>query len=96
VPRSLATPRSSTRRRTGDGAWDDHVHYGVWQLPDPVAAPGVWCTDLVSGTRRCHAGTLSSRRRRSMGRRPGRCGWARSCRWTGSGAAPATAPGSAL
>ncbi|HUY50391.1 MAG TPA: hypothetical protein VMV92_32575 [Streptosporangiaceae bacterium] len=33
-------------------AWDDHVHYGVWQLPDPVAAPGVWCTDLVSGTRR--------------------------------------------
>ncbi|MFZ0001619.1 MAG: hypothetical protein WAK76_19180, partial [Trebonia sp.] len=33
-------------------AWDDHVHYGVWQLPDPVAAPGVWCTDLVTGTRR--------------------------------------------
>jgi hypothetical protein len=33
-------------------AWDDHVHYGVWQLPDPVPAPGVWCTDLVSGTRR--------------------------------------------
>jgi hypothetical protein len=32
--------------------WDGHVHYGVWQLPDPVAAPGVWCTDLVSGTRR--------------------------------------------
>ena len=33
-------------------AWDDHVHYAVWQLPDPVAAPGVWCTDLVTGTRR--------------------------------------------
>ena len=33
-------------------AGDDHVHYGVWQLPDPVPAPGVWCTDLVSGTRR--------------------------------------------
>ncbi len=33
-------------------AWDDQVHYGVWQLPDPVPAPGVWCTDLVSGTRR--------------------------------------------
>ncbi len=28
------------------------MHYGVWQLPDPVPAPGVWCTDLVSGTRR--------------------------------------------
>ena len=33
-------------------AWDGHVHYGVWQLPDPVPAPGVWCTDLVTGTRR--------------------------------------------
>ncbi|MGH3272548.1 MAG: hypothetical protein ACRDN1_26290 [Trebonia sp.] len=43
VPRELAA---------GASAWDDHVHYGVWQLPDPVAAPGVWCTDLVSGTRR--------------------------------------------
>lgn len=32
--------------------WDDHVHYGIWQLRDPVPAPGVWCTDLVSGTRR--------------------------------------------
>jgi hypothetical protein len=43
VPRELAARAS---------AWDEHVHYGVWQLPDPVAAPGVWCTDLVSGTRR--------------------------------------------
>jgi hypothetical protein len=43
VPREFAAQAS---------AWDDHVHYGVWQLPDPVAAPGVWCTDLVSGTRR--------------------------------------------
>ena len=33
-------------------AWDEHVHYAVWQLPDPVPAPGVWCTDLVTGTRR--------------------------------------------
>jgi len=43
VPRELAAQAS---------AWDDHVHYAVWQLPDPVPAPGVWCTDLVSGTRR--------------------------------------------
>jgi hypothetical protein len=43
VPRELAARAS---------AWDNHVHYGVWQLPDPVPAPGVWCTDLVSGTRR--------------------------------------------
>jgi hypothetical protein len=41
VPRKLAARAS---------AWDEHVHYGVWQLQDPVAAPGVWCTDLVSGT----------------------------------------------
>lgn len=43
VPEELAAQAS---------AWDEHVHYGVWQLPDPVAAPGVWCTDLVTGTRR--------------------------------------------
>ncbi len=43
VPQELAARAS---------AWDDHVHYGVWQLPDPVPAPGSWCTDLVSGTRR--------------------------------------------
>jgi hypothetical protein len=30
-------------------AWNDHAHYGLWQIADPVAAPGVWCTDLVSG-----------------------------------------------
>ena len=43
VPRVLAARAS---------AWDDHVHYGVWQMADPVPAPGAWCTDLVSGTRR--------------------------------------------
>jgi hypothetical protein len=32
--------------------WDDHMHYGVWQLPDPADEPGVWCTDLVSGAHR--------------------------------------------
>jgi hypothetical protein len=29
---------------------DEHVRYGVWQVPDPSPAPGVWCTELVSGT----------------------------------------------
>lgn len=33
-------------------AWARHAQCGVWQLADPVAKPGVWCTDLVSGTRR--------------------------------------------
>jgi len=31
---------------------DLHIRYGIWQLADPSPAPGVWCTDLVSGTRR--------------------------------------------
>ena len=47
-----ADPRVPGESAAQASAWDDHVHYGVWQLPDPVAAPGVWCTDLVSGTRR--------------------------------------------
>jgi hypothetical protein len=29
-----------------------HIRYGVWQLADPSPSPGVWCTDLVSGTLR--------------------------------------------
>lgn len=33
-------------------AWAKHEHYGVWQLADPAPNPGVWCTDLVAGTRR--------------------------------------------
>lgn len=31
--------------------WSEHVHYGVWLL-HPPPDPGVWCTDLVTGTRR--------------------------------------------
>src|SRR5450756_1169537 len=31
---------------------DRHIRYGVWQLADPSPSPGVWCTDLVSGTQR--------------------------------------------
>src|SRR5450756_340937 len=31
---------------------DQHIRYGVWQLADPSPSPGVWCTDLVSGTQR--------------------------------------------
>lgn len=43
VPRALASQAST---------WRKHAHCGVWQLADPVARPGVWCTDLVSGTTR--------------------------------------------
>jgi hypothetical protein len=31
---------------------DEHVRYGVWQVPDPLPSPGVWCTDLVTGIHR--------------------------------------------
>jgi len=32
--------------------WDRHVRFGVWQVEEPETAPGVWCTELVSGMRR--------------------------------------------
>jgi hypothetical protein len=58
-----ATPDTPLRAFAGDSeapaelaAWaaerDQYVRYGVWQLADPSPSPGVWCTDLVSGTRR--------------------------------------------
>lgn len=31
-------------------AWYEHVHYGLWRIDDPVPAPGLWCTEIVSGT----------------------------------------------
>ncbi len=31
-------------------AWYEHIHYGLWRIDDPVPAPGLWCTDIVSGT----------------------------------------------
>jgi hypothetical protein len=47
-----ADPRVPGELAARASVWDDHVHYGLWQLPDPEPEPGVWCTDLVSGTRR--------------------------------------------
>jgi hypothetical protein len=47
-----ADPKVPAELSARASEWDDHVHYGVWQLPDPIGAPGVWCTDLVSGARR--------------------------------------------
>jgi hypothetical protein len=32
--------------------WDVHARFGIWQVREPEAAPGVWCTELVSGLRR--------------------------------------------
>jgi len=44
-----ATPGDLAARAS---EWDQHVRFGIWQVPEPKAAPGVWCTELVSGLRR--------------------------------------------
>ncbi|MGH3189104.1 MAG: hypothetical protein ACRDPY_06100 [Streptosporangiaceae bacterium] len=31
-------------------AWYHHVHYGLWRIVDPAPDPGLWCTELASGT----------------------------------------------
>ena len=31
---------------------DRYVRFGIWQVQEPKTAPGVWCTELVSGMRR--------------------------------------------
>ncbi|MGH2859942.1 MAG: hypothetical protein ACRDLT_00385, partial [Solirubrobacteraceae bacterium] len=32
--------------------WLETVTYGLWQVTDPVPAPGLWLTDIVTGARR--------------------------------------------
>jgi hypothetical protein len=33
-------------------AWHGHIHYGLWRIDEPVPAPGLRCTDIVSGAER--------------------------------------------
>jgi len=33
-------------------AWYEHIRYGLWRIDDPVPSPGLWCTDIVTGTER--------------------------------------------
>lgn len=47
-----ALPDLAPELRVRASDWDRHVHYGVWQVRDPEAAPGLWCTDLLTGVRR--------------------------------------------
>jgi hypothetical protein len=44
-----ATPGELAARAS---QWDRHVLFGIWQVQEAEAAPGVWCTELVSGLRR--------------------------------------------
>jgi hypothetical protein len=32
--------------------WREQIHYGLWRVDDPHPAPGLWCTDIVSGVTR--------------------------------------------
>src|SRR5580692_10367092 len=43
----LSTPPALAARAA---AWYEYIHYGLWRIVDPVPAPGLWCTELVSGT----------------------------------------------
>ncbi len=31
-------------------AWYERIHYGLWRISHPVPDPGLWCTELASGT----------------------------------------------
>ena len=53
-------------------AWHEHVHYGLRRIDDPVPAPGLRCTDIVSGTERY----VELPAKQPPGCRGGRCGWA--------------------
>jgi hypothetical protein len=44
-----ATPGELAARAS---EWDQYARFGIWQVQEPKAAPGVWCTELVSGLRR--------------------------------------------
>ncbi|MGH2862290.1 MAG: hypothetical protein ACRDLT_12415, partial [Solirubrobacteraceae bacterium] len=43
-----ASPEISSLARD----WLETVTYGLWQVTDPVPAPGLWLTDIVTGARR--------------------------------------------
>lgn len=31
--------------------WLEHCHYGLWQVADATPAPGLWCTEILTGVR---------------------------------------------
>jgi hypothetical protein len=47
-----ADPATPGELATRASEWDRHVRFGIWQVGEPEPAPGVWCTELVSGMRR--------------------------------------------
>jgi hypothetical protein len=47
-----ADPATAGELAARAAEWDRHVRFGIWQVGEPETAPGVWCTELVSGLRR--------------------------------------------
>src|SRR5580658_10119073 len=45
-----ADPSTPPALAASAAAWYEYIHYGLWRIADPVPAPGLWCTELVSGT----------------------------------------------
>lgn len=48
----FAASRTGAAEAKASERWLDHCQYGLWQVADPAPAPGVWLTELVTGTRR--------------------------------------------
>jgi hypothetical protein len=47
-----ADPGTSAEDAAAARRWLSHCRYGLWQVVDADAAPGVWLRDIVSGVRR--------------------------------------------
>jgi hypothetical protein len=45
-----ADPSTPSALAARAAAWYEHIHYGLWRIADPVPGPGLWCTELASGT----------------------------------------------
>ena len=48
----FAANRAGSAEAKAAERWLEHCQYGLWQVADPAPAPGVWLTELVTGTRR--------------------------------------------
>jgi hypothetical protein len=45
-------PSTPSPQAAGARRWLEHHAYGLWQVREPIADPGVWLTELVTGVKR--------------------------------------------
>lgn len=45
-----ADPSTPAELAARASAWRRHLRYGLWQVESGPAAPGLWCTDICTGT----------------------------------------------